>query len=628
MTLILIPILLPLVTALLLLIPSGRTRYFKETLAILASGVSMLAAAAIFITRPEPLSMRWLSDAITFTLKVDSLSAFVLLAVSLFSVAIALYSFSLPKITVEDGDGSPKWFFFNLLMTQAFASGAVMADNMVAMLFFWEGLLVFLYTFIALSQNTHAARRAAMKAFLINGATDLCLLVGITITGYIAGTMSMSEISANKLTLDYGWSVFAYVLLLIGAVSKAGAIPFHTWLLDAADDSSASFMAFVPSAIDKLLGVYFLARASVFLFTLDGTMQLVLMTLGAVTLLVAVMMALVQPDFKRLLTYTSVSQTGYMILGIGTLNPVGIAGAMFHMINHATYKSCLFMTAGSVERQTGADGNLSKLGGLFGAMPVTAVCFLVTAAAISGIAPMNGFFSKELIFKGTLGTGYTVFFLAAELGSFLTLACFLKLGHSVFFGPRPANLAATKEAPLSMLLPMLGLAAICVAFGFGAKLPVETFISPALASLNLNTSLELFGFHPDKLYFVSVIVLLAAVINHVIGLAAGGGKACKVSDHIRNAPVLKDIYALAERRVFDLYEVAMDSVVPRAAGFLARIDKGFDWLIDAMPSSAAGFCSRTLGRFHNGSYPLYMALTIVSAVIYILLAAGQTGGLK
>jgi len=449
--------------------------------------------------------------------------------------------------------------------------------------------------------------------------------VGITITGYIAGTMSMSDISANKLTLDYGWSVFAYVLLLIGAASKAGAIPFHTWLLDAADDSSASFMAFVPSAIDKLLGVYFLARASVYLFALDGTMQLVLMTLGAVTLLVAVMMALVQSDFKRLLTYTSVSQTGYMILGIGTLNPIGIAGALFHMINHATYKSCLFMTAGSVERQTGASGDLSKLGGLFGAMPVTAVCFLITAA---GIAPLNGFFSKELIFKGTLSTGYTVFFLAAELGSFLTLACFLKLGHSVFFGPRPENLAKTKEAPLSMLLPMMGLAAVCLIFGFGGKLPIETFISPSLASLNLSTAGEFFGFHVDKLYFLSVIVLLAAVINHVVGLAAGGGKACRSSDHIRNAPVLKEIYALAERRVFDIYEVGMDRVVPPAAAFLSRIDRTFDWLIDAMPSSVAGFCSRSLSRFHNGSYPLYMALTIISAVVYILLAAGQNGGLK
>ncbi|HBA59217.1 MAG TPA: proton-conducting membrane transporter [Elusimicrobia bacterium] len=627
MNLILIPILLPLAAALVLLIPAGRTRYFKETLATLTSAVTLIVSAAIFVTRPEALSLRWLSEAITFTLKADSLSTFLLLAVSLFSVAISLYSFSFPKIAVEDKDGSPKWFFFNLLMTQAFAAGAVLADNMVAMLFFWEGLLVFLYTFIALSQNTHAARRTAMKAFLINASTDLCLLTGITITGYIAGTMSMTEISANRLTLDYGWSMFAYILLLIGAVSKAGAFPFHTWIPDAATDSSAPFMAYVPAAIDKLLGIYFLARASVYLFALDGTMQLVLMTLGAVTILVAVMMAFVQSDYKRLLSYHAVSQTGYMILGIGTLNPIGIAGGLFHMINHATYKSCLFMTAGSVERQTGTS-DLKKLGGLFGLMPVTAICFLIAAASISGIAPLNGFFSKELVYKGTLDTGYTIFFLAAELGSFLTLASFLKLGHAVFFGDRPKELDGTREAPVSMILPMLGLAAICVAFGFGAKLPIETFIGPALASLNLAPAHALYGFHADKLYFVSVIVILAAVINHVIGLSVGGGKASKASDHIHHAPLLKETYELAERRAFDLYEVVMDKLVPPAAHLLTRIDKIFDWLIDALPSSAAGFCGRTLSRFHNGSYPLYMALTIAGAVVYIILAAGQNGGLK
>jgi NADH-quinone oxidoreductase subunit L len=614
MNLILIPIVLPLAAALAVLFICEKTKYLKELLAIGASAVALLAAANILLVPPEALSYHWLGNSVAFTLHADSLSAFLLLAVSLFSLAISVYSFSVPS------KGAAKWFYFNLLMTQGFAAGAALSDNLLAMLFFWEGLLVFLYTFIALSQDTHAAKRTAMKAFLINAVTDLCLLAGITITAYIAGTMSMSEISRNKLTLDYGWSVFAYVLLLIGAVSKAGAFPFHTWIPDAATDSSAAFMAYVPAAIDKLLGIYFLARASVYLFTLNGTMQLILMTLGAVTILVAVMMAFVQKDYKRLLSYHAVSQTGYMILGIGTLNPIGIAGGLFHMINHATYKSCLFMTSGSVERQAGTT-DLSKLGGLFRAMPVTGLCFLIAAAAISGIAPLNGFFSKELVYKGTLDTGYTVFFLAAELGSFLTLASFLKLGHSVFFGARPENLKETKEAPFSMLLPMLALAGICVAFGFGARLPINWFISPSLAGMNIAHPL-LSGFHPDKLYFVSVIVILAAIINHMIGLAAGGGKASKASDHIHYAPVLSSAYAMAERRVFDLYEVVMDRVVPVVSLVLFKADRFFDWAIDTAPSSLTGFFGGTSRRFHNGSYPLYMALTLACAAVYILLAGG------
>ena len=613
MNLILIPIVLPIAAALALLLICEKTKYIKELLAAGAAIVSLLAAANIFLQPPADLTLRWFGSA-AFTLHADNLSAFLLLAVSLFSAAISVYSFSNPA------KGPAKWFFFNLLMTQGFAAGAALADNMVAMLFFWEGLLVFLYTFIALSQNNHAARRTAMKAFLINGVTDLCLLVGITITAYIAGTASMSEIARNKLTLEYGWAVFAYVLLMIGAVSKAGAFPFHTWIPDAATDSSATFMAYVPAAIDKLLGIYFLARASVYLFALNQTMSLVLMTLGAVTILVAVMMAFVQKDYKRLLSYHAVSQTGYMILGIGTLNPIGIAGGLFHMINHATYKSCLFMTSGAVERQAGTT-DLSKLGGLFRAMPVTGLCFLIAAAAISGIAPLNGFFSKELVYKGALDTGYTVFFIAAEIGSFLTLASFLKLGHSVYFGDRPENLKETKEAPFSMLLPMLTLAGICLAFGFGAELPLNWLIVPSLAGMSIpNPTMS--GFHLDKLYFVSVIVILAAVINHLIGLAAGGGKADKASDHIHYAPVLKETYALAERRAFDIYELGMDKAVPFVSRLLFKADRFFDWAIDALPSGVAGFLGGSVNRFHNGSYPLYMALTLIGAVVYILLAGG------
>ncbi len=618
MNLILIPVVLPIISALVVLLISERTRWLKETIAVAACATALLAAADILLLPPEPLSYKWLGSAIGFTLRADALSGFVLLGAALFSLAVAVYSCSFRD------KGPAKWFYFNLLMTLSFASGAALADSMVTMLFFWEGLLVFLYTFIALSQNTTEAKRAAKKAFLINAATDLCLLGGVAITGYIAGTMSMSEIAAGKLTLDYGWAVFAYLLLLIGAASKAGAFPFHTWMPDAATSSSAPFMAYIPSSIDKLLGVYFLTRASVYLYSLGGGMQLLLMTLGAFTIVAAGAMAYVQSDARRLLTYSTVSQTGYLIMGIGTLNPIGIAGGIFHMANHATYKSCLFMTAGAVERQAGTN-DLSKLGGLFRAMPVTGLCFLVAAVAISGIAPLNGFFSKELIFRGTLDTGWTLFFIAAEVGSFLTLSSMLKLGHSVFFGARPGNLGGVKEAPFGMLLPMLVLAAVCVLFGFGASLPVQYFISPALAALGLPAG-ELAGFHANGLFWVSVIVVLSAISWHMLNLRGEG--AARVSDALRGTPGLKWIYDAAERRAFDLYEQVMGKLVPWAANLLFKADRFFDWVLDTAPSSTANALGGAVKRFHNGSYPLYMALTLAGTLAYLLLLVGGNGGLK
>ncbi|MBI4802744.1 MAG: NADH-quinone oxidoreductase subunit L [Elusimicrobia bacterium] len=621
MNLILIPIALPLASAFLILLISEQTRYLKETLALAVSAVCLLGAFLIFTSalfgQPLELIARWAGYGMDFALKADRLSSFILLAVSLFTFLTAIYSFSFEK------KGGAKWFYFNLLQSQAFAAGAALSDNLVALLFFWEGLLIFLTVFIALSKPDQAAKKTAMKAFLINAAAGLCLLAGVAITAYIAGSMSISGISADKLTL-IGWAAFGYVLMLIGAVSKSGAFPFHTWLPDAALDSSAPFMAYAPAALDKLLGIYFLARISVSLFTLNGTMQLVLMTLGALTILVAAMMALAQTDYKRLLSYLAVSQAGYLILAVGTLNPAGLAGGLFHMLNSAVCLSCLFMTAGAVERRTGA-GDLSKLGGLFGAMPVTALCFIISAAALSGIAPLNGFFSIGLIYEGVLSAGYTPFFITAALGSALTLASFLKLGHAVFFGNRPEGLRETKEAPFSGVFPMAILAAICVISGFGARLPLEFLIAPGLRDLGLAYE-ALGGLRLYPLFWVSVVVILTAVVNHMFGCAAAQGKACKACDHILYAPVLRDLYALAQARFFDPYEQFMKHL-PRLAGILYKADRFFDYLTDDLPAFAVNAFSKASQRFHTGYYPLYLALTIAGFVIYIFFTA-HYGGLK
>ncbi len=617
MTINLIAVLLPFICALLIILISDKTKYLKELLSIGVLLTSFIAAALGLAYSSggiqTSLNLEWLGEISALALKADILSSFLLAAISMFSLAVAIYSFSIDK------KGSSKWFYFNILMTQSLASGAVLSDSLLTMLFFWEGMLVFLYTFIALSSDSHEAKNTALKAFLINGATDLLMMVGIIITASLSGTFNMSAISNSKLTL-IGWGTAGYTLLLIGAVSKAGAFPFHTWIPDAALNSSASFMSYVPAAIDKLLGIYFLARISIYLYQLSSSMQIVLMALGSITIIVAVMMAFVQQDYKKLLSYHAVSQTGYMILGIGTLNPIGIAGGLFHMINHATYKSCLFMTAGSVERQTGTS-NIEKLGGLFNKMPVTAVCFVIAAAAISGIAPLNGFFSKELIYKGTLETGYVWFFVAAELGSFLTLASFLKLGHSVFFGKTPSYLENTKEAPFSTLFPMIAFAAICLAFGFGAYWPIENLIKPSISQIGVNTASELTGFHLDYLFAISIAVILLAIGNHLLGFHLAGNKASKASDHIHHAPLLSWLYDIAEKKFFDIYEMGM-RFVKYSAGWIFSIDRFFDKITDDIPSGAFNLTSEKISAIHNGSYSLYMAISLIGAIIYLILAGG------
>ncbi len=616
MNIILIPIFLPLIMAFLILFISEKTKYIKELTAIVTTLIALMASIAMFGGALE-FSLPWAGYGADFKLKTDNLNIVILTASSFFSFLIAVYSFGF----MRKKTASTKWFNFNLLITQAFSAGAILSDNLLLLLFFWEGLLIFLYAFIALSNENRNSKATAMKAFIINAATDLCLVLGIAITGYLAGTLNMSEINASgKLTM-HGWAIGGYLLLMIAAISKTGAMPFHTWIPDAGKNSNVNFMAYIPAAMDKILGVYFLIRISVYLYQLNGGMQIMLMTIGAATLLFAVMMALVQTDYKKLLSYHAVSQAGYMILGIGTLHPIGIAGGLFHMLNNAIYKSCLFLTAGSVERQTKTT-DIRKLGGLIKNMPLTGLFFIIAALSISGVAPFSGFFSKELIYKGTLLTGHKVFFFIAVIGSILTLASFLKLGHAVFFGKRPETLKETQEAPFSMLAPMLALAGLCAAFGFGAKLPVKFFLEPSLTFLSLEHTLPLSGFHFDKLFFISVIAALIALISHILGYKTFS-KPSKASDHIHHAPGLKQIYSMAEHKFFDIYEQAM-SFTPLLGKCLMAADNFFDFLTDRLPSLVINSLSKISQKFHTGSYPLYMALTIIGFALYMVFVLGGT----
>lgn len=613
---ILIPLFIPLISGVLLLLISEKTRYIKEALSIAVTAVSFAASLKIlnFVLKADNIQyhIKWLGNFASISFRIDQLSAFLLFAVSMFSLLISIYGISVKN------KGSSKIFYFLLMLTQSAAAGSVASDNLLSMLFFWESMVVLLYVYVYISGETYSHRKTALKTFIINGISDIAMMIGIIIIGYISDTFLMSNISSNKLILS-GWGTIAYVMLLIGTLTKAGAFPFHTWIPDAALNSNPAFMAYIPAAIDKLLGIYFLARITLYVYQINSTMQVILMVVGAITILVAVMMAFIQNDYKRLLSYHAVSQTGYMILGIGTLNPVGIAGGLFHMINHASYKSCLFMTAGAVENQTQTN-DISKLGGLFSKMPITAICFIIAAAAISGIAPLNGFFSKELVYKGTLMSGHTVFFYAAEIGSFLTLASFLKLGHSVFFGKTPEHLKNTEEAPYSMIIPMVSLAIICVIFGFGAHLPVSKLISPSLMSLGFVTEGEMSGFHLDNLFLVSIVVIIIAVSNHILGFKLSG-KAYKSSDHIHYAPVLSQAYEMAEKGYFDLYEI-FRKIFISFSNLLFKIDRFFDKLIDDIPVSITFYISHKVSELHNGRYSLYMFFIFIFATAYIIYLGG------
>lgn len=603
--LILLPIILPLVAGIYYLLVPKKIHASTGILAFLTTLANLLVAVSLFDNNLT-LVLPWAGLGMDFSLRLYHFSSFIILGVSLFSFLIMLYS-----LVFVRGKSCVNQFFAYFLITIGLANGAVLANNLIIMLFFWEALLATLFGFIAIGHK--GAFKTATKAFIIIGISDLCMMVGIALTGHLAQTLTMSEINL-PLT---GLSSLAFVLLMIGAISKGGSMPFHSWIPDAAKDAPLPFMAFVPGALEKLLGIYLLTRISLDMFqlTAHSPLSTAMMTIGALTIVLAVMMALIQKDYKRLLSYHAISQVGYMVLGIGTAVPAGIVGGLFHMINNALYKSGLFLTAGSVERQTGTT-NLEELGGLAKRMPITFCCFLITALSISGVWPFNGFFSKELVYDGALECGW-IFYFAAVLGSFFTAASFLKLGHAAFLGKLSEKYKSVKEVALPMWFPMVAIAGLCIFFGVWNAFPLKRFIEPILGTERLEGK-SFSGFATNTvLVVITFVVLIAAVLNHLYGVRSKG-KGIKAVDHIHYAPVLSGIYDRAEKRYFDPYEWGMGFM-----RFVSRIafwcDRAIDWLYEVLAVKVSAVFTNGIKKLHNGNFSTYLSWSLVGFLLVAMM---------
>jgi NADH-quinone oxidoreductase subunit L len=604
-----LPILVPILAGIeVLFLRKKKHDGAAAAFSVLATVINM-AIAILFFNRPTVLTLGESCFGIEFSLRLYHFSSFILLASAGFGLAISFYSFSF-----MNGKSQVLQYYAYLLFTLGLVNGAVLADNLIVMLFFWEGLLLTLFAMIAIGHK--GAFRTAVKAFIISGVADLCMMAGVALTVYLAHT---ATISAIHLHVNRAAAGAAFVLLMIGATAKAGSMPFHSWIPDAAVDAPLPFMALVPAALEKLLGIYFLARIALDLFQIEAHswMSTALMVIGCVTILLAVMMALIQKDYKRLLSFHAISQVGYMILGIGTAVPVGIVGGIFHMINHAMYKSCLFLTGGSVEKQTGTT-DLQKLGGIASRMPITFICFAIAAMSICGVPPFNGFFSKELVYDGAMERHWG-YYLAAVLGSFFTAASFLKLGHAAFLGKPRANPAQVKEAHWSMLLPMIAIAGMCVLFGVYNALPLRHFIQPILGE-----RLEGHDFAglPTNWVLVAttVAVLIGAILNHLWG-SNRAGSGLGAADHIHHAPILNALYDKAEKRWFDPYEIGL-KIVQFASQVLWQVDRIIDSFYETWVVRTTHVFVAIIRTVHTGSYALYLFWALAGLALVALYLRG------
>ncbi len=552
-----------------------------RVLSVAAFAAEAALAATLFARGAAP----WSWDGIPL-LSADGLSRLVCLGVAAFSLVTGIYS--LGWFGPRERVGA---YWGLLLFTEGAAMAAGLSDHLVLLLSAWGFLGATL--FLLISMGGPDAAGAAKKAMIMVGGTDAFLVLGVAI---IAARAGMRVRPSAPIPLAGGAAWAAYLCVAAAAFAKAGAVPLHSWVPDCAERAPLPVTAFLPASLDKLLGIYLVARASLCLFAMNEGMQRFLLAAGAVTIVCGVMMAMAQHDMKRLLGYHAVSQVGYMLLGIGTGTAVGIAGGLFHMVNNCIYKTCLFLGAGAVEKRTGT-AELDDLGGLSGAMPMTFASCLVASLAISGIPPLNGFASKWMVYQGLLSMGrgggklWVLWLLAAMFGSVLTLASFVKLMLAVFLArpssPRALARGPVREVGVSMVAPAAALAAACVALGlFAVPLAVRPLIGPAVG-----TAVVFPGFwDPTVATALLIVGILLGLSVCLIGRLLPMRESAPFIGGEEEAPqmtlsgvdfyrtitemgILRGIYRLAGRKWFDLYDLGRDAVLA-VSGALQRAHGG------------------------------------------------------
>lgn len=595
------PILLPILGGIVcLLLPRFLARLAPLLAILLMAGTAWLVWP-LFAGKHAQLV---LAGILAF--RLDPLSAFILLIVSAFGFLIMLYSWGYLPRTAKHRE-----YYGYLLATVGAANGVLLANNLILLLVFWGVLGITLYLLISLRGPQAAA--AAKKSFILIGGSDAILLLGIGLFWHLTGTL---RLDGPAVPMSGAVSTVSFLAFAVAALAKAGAFPFHTWVPDYAEQADAPVTAFLPASLDKLLGIYLLFRASTGLFQTNASMHFVLLTVGAVTVLAAVMMALMQNDLRRLLSYCAISQVGYILLGIGTGLPLGLAGGLFHMVNHAMYKSCLFLCAGNVENQTNTM-DLERLGGLASLMPATFLAALTTTLAVSGIPPLNGFVSKWMIYQGLMDYGvqggsawWVVWLATAMFGSALTLATLSRALHSVFLRKTGLPAPSVREAGWRMTLPVLLLAAGCVAFGVLAfRLPLPSLIYPALSAPVVIPGLWWAG--P-----ATMLLLAAMAVGLLLYLFTRVGKIREAKTYIGGETLDEEA---AQVSGADFYRTVSD-LPPLAAVYRWADKKYFD--LYAVGTALVMYLSDALKELHTGRLPWYLTWVLFGLVGLLFLLRG------
>jgi len=456
-------VVIPLAGAFLISLFGKRIRKFPDVLGVLVAlilcGLSLLSVRLYNIYGTLTYSVGGWKPPVGIGMVLDGLTAFMLVTVNLVAFFIVVYSVNyMERFTA-------KWKFYTLFFLMVGGmNGVVITGDMFNLFIFLEIAAIASYALVAFGTERHELE-AAFKYAIMSTVGSLFILLGIALLYSYTSTLNMADMANILAQKGIGnVTLMVSVLFLMGFGLKAALVPFHAWLPDAHPSAPAPISAMLSGVLIKSLGVYALCRIFYNVIGVSPTISSILMFLGALSMVVGVLLAIGQWDFKRLLAYHSISQVGYIVLAIGLGTPLGILGGLFHLFNHSVFKSLLFLNSGAVEYSTGTR-DLQKMGGLASRMPVTSTTTLVASMSIAGIPPFSGFWSKLIIIIAIVQAGRFGYAFWAVLASILTLASFMKVMKYAFFGKLRENLSRIKEVPFFMKMSMGALAFFCLVGG-------------------------------------------------------------------------------------------------------------------------------------------------------------------
>ncbi len=520
-----------------------------------------------------------------FGIIVDPLTIMMLLIVSFIGTFILIYS-----IGYMHDDPRFSRYFAYISLFMASMLGLVLADNFILLLIFWEGVGLCSYFLIAFWHERPAAAKAGIKAFVTTRIGDTGFLVGMLLLFFTTGTFHFSDFQFLRgpepvLTL-------AAILIFAGAIGKSAQFPLHVWLPDAMEGPTP-ISALIHAATMVAAGVYLVARCFPLFAAHPAALQTVAV-IGGISALMAATIAVVNNDIKRVLAYSTISQLGLMMLGLGV---GGLSAGTFHLMTHAFFKALLFLCAGSIIHAVGIQ-DIRQMGGLFSKMKVTSVTFCIGALALAGVPPFAGFWSKDEILLTAWNNHHPVLFAVALLTSLLTSFYMARLIFLVLFG-KPRSELHAHESPAVMTIPLVVLSVFAALAGFiGSPLKEATGAYEGSQVMMLaSTMVSLTGLGLAYLIYIRQMALPQSLLMSCQGLKQ----------------LLLNKYYIDE-----IYEVVLVKPILR----LCQGSFSFDMkIVDGLVNGVANvtqFCSGVLRRTQTGLVQNYLLVQVFGVVLLIM----------